>query len=324
LEGGRSLLIVDLFNSAPLTTTKDGRFDTGGDVVIGWANGTPLTNGAISFRYSPPDSATSKLKDVLWPDDAAIFQIELTADERKKIATTPLAITAGGTAVVQENPNGLYLNIERASIRLQPNESHTFEVFSYEFGRPSPKLPDGLKLHTQLYHDQTGLALPTTIFTATLDPKPVAPGHFRLLVKTGPAVPLTPLREPLDSLLCFLTATGSGYLIGEAMILKPKTGPPTPPFLTLLFWQNSKVVEQPTWDANIQRLMAIYARLFPGMTSILDISDLATVTANAGALINRFERARSDPGFMPVSRDMSPATVDMMLRFLGGLTKEQS
>jgi hypothetical protein len=82
-------------------------------------------------------------------------------------------------------------------------------------------------------------------------------------------------------------------------------------------------VAQPVWERDIQPLMRIYARLFPGMKSILDISDLATVRANVVPLKSRFERVRTDPGFMPVSRDMSPATVDMILRFLNGLGKEQ-
>ncbi|MEA2338154.1 MAG: hypothetical protein QOE82_2161, partial [Thermoanaerobaculia bacterium] len=322
LQGGRSLLIMDLFNSAPLTTTEDGKFDTGGNVTVGWLDGTPLKNGAIAFNYSPPDADTRKLKDVFWPTDAAIFQIELTADERKKISNTPIAIQAGGTTVVRENTNGIYLNIERASVRLEPNQGAEFEVFSYEFGQPSAKLPAGLTLQTQLYDDGKQTANPTTIFSVST-PAFVRPGCFRMSLKTGPAQTLTPLRVPLDSFLCFLAASGSGYLVGEAMTLAPDTGPPTPPFLTLLFWQNHKVVDKPTWVPNIQPLMAMYARLFPGMKSILDISSLPTVTANAAVLKNRFERQRSDPGFMPVSRDMSPATVDMMLRFLDSLTKEQ-
>ena len=69
--------------------------------------------------------------------------------------------------------------------------------------------------------------------------------------------------------------------------------------------------------------MSLYARLFPGMMSILDISDLATVRAFAVPLKDRFQRIRTDPGFMPVSRDMSPSTVDMIVQFLDTLSKEQ-
>ena len=322
LSGGRSLLIVDLFNSAPLASGKKGELNTGGKVVVGFLDGTPLAKGEIAFRYASPDSATRKLLDVVFPEHAGVFQIELTPDERLKIANTPVAIRVEGTTAVRENTNGVYLNIEQPSTRLEPNGSETLDVYSYRFGQPTASLPSGLTLQTKLFDDSQGTMEDTTIFSAALDSRPVESGHFRLTIKTGPKVPLTPVRKPLDSFLCFLVAQGSDYLVGEALRLPPGP-PPTPPLLSLLFWQNHLVVDKPTWEQNIQPIMKMYARLFPGMVSILDISDLATVKGFAGALIDRFERARTDPGFMPVSRDMSPATVSMMLRFLDGLTKEQ-
>lgn len=196
-------------------------------------------------------------------------------------------------------------------------------MYSYTFGQPSVNLPAGLQLTAMLYDDDNGTAKPTQIFSVAVDPSPVGPARFQLRMQTGQAVALTPTRVPLDSYLCLVQASGPGYLVGEAMTLRPNTGPPTPPFLSLLFWQNHQVVEEPAWERDIQPLMRVYARLFPGMMSILDISDLATVRANVGPLKSRFERVRTDPGFMPVSRDLSPATVDMILRFLDGLEKEQ-
>lgn len=326
LPNGNPVLIVDLFNSAPLAAGQKGKLNTGGAVAVGWLDGerfTPLTNGTISLDgYTGLDAATRKLKDIVWPDNSAIFQIALTAAESQKLATTPIAIQAGGKTVVRENPNGLYLNTERAATRLEPSSSEIVDMYAYTFGQPSPGLPAGLQLAAMLYDDATGAAKPTTIFGVAVNPNPIGPARFQFRLQTGPAVALTPIRVPLDSFLCLVQASGQGYLVGEAITLK-QGGPPTPPFLSLLFWQNHQVVAQPDWEKNIQPLMALYARLFPGMVSILDISDLATVRANAKALINRFERVRTDPGFMPVSRDMSPSTVDMILRFLDSLAKEQ-
>ncbi len=326
LQDGRTLLIVDLFNAAPLADGQKGQLETGGTFVVGFLDGagfTPLQNGQIALDYTALDTATRKLRDIVWPQNAAIVQIELNSAESQRIAHAPVAIQAGGATVLRENPNGVYVNIERATTRLEPNSGDIFDVFAYAFGQPSPELPAGLKLGTALYVDKTGAAEPTTIFTASLDPRSTGSGRFRLSVNTGPAVPLTDLRKPLDSFLCFLTAAGDGYLVGEAMTLKPQTGPPTPPFLSLIFWQNHKVVDLPTWEQNIQPLMAIYARMFPGMVSILNIGDLGTIKSFAPVIRARFQLDRNDPGFMPVSRDMSPATVQMMLRFLDSLTKEQ-
>lgn len=323
LPGGRSLLIADLFNSAALAPGLKGQFITGSKLAVGWLDDqafTALTNGVISLDgYTGLDSATRKLKDIVWPDGAAVVQIELTAAERQKLANTPVAIQSDGTTVLRENPNGLYINSERPSIRMEPLAESMIDVWSFQFGEPSAALPPGLKVQVLRYDDESGTASPTTIFKISLGVNPIGPGHFPLSIKTGPAVPLTDIRKPLDSFLCFVDVWGSDYLVGEAM---KSPGPPTPAFVSLLFWQNHRVVARPQWDANIQPLMAMYARLFPGMVNILDISDLPTVKGFAAVLKDRFQRMRDDPGFMPVSRDMSPATVDMVVRFLDGLSQE--
>jgi hypothetical protein len=103
----------------------------------------------------------------------------------------------------------------------------------------------------------------------------------------------------------------------------------------LIFWQNLKVVPDAVindkgvdvkkiWEKYIYPIMYMYARLFPGMVSILDISNLGIVTQKAEALIDRFLRDRRNPGFMPVTRDLSPATAHMVVVFLERLIKERS
>jgi hypothetical protein len=86
--------------------------------------------------------------------------------------------------------------------------------------------------------------------------------------------------------------------------------------VTLLFWQNQKIVAQPTWQDDIEPILRIYARLYPGMTGIIDIGNEATVKANASAIAARLSLAVADPAFMPVVRDMSPATSAMLSQWL--------
>jgi hypothetical protein len=121
-------------------------------------------------------------------------------------------------------------------------------------------------------------------------------------------------RRPMDSLLCFLRAASKGSAVGE----NPGTQQVQPymPFVALLFWQNQKVVAQPTWQANIEPILRIYARLYPGMAGLIDIGDEATVKANASGIEARLQLAVADAGFMPVVRDMSPATSAMLCEWL--------
>jgi hypothetical protein len=337
------LLIVDLYNGAPLKIEGEGKLETGSDVVLAWRGGEKLENGKVSFEYFEPDPATRKLKEAFWPAHSAIFQIKLTKDEREKIKSTPLEIRVDGRTVLRENSNGVYVNIDRPSIRLEPHsKDEVFDVFSYTFGQPSPSPKKDLTFQTNLYieGDETTdpEEKPTTIFTATPG-EPTGPGRFQLHVKTGPAVPLTEMtkvRKPLDSFLCFLEVTGKDFQVGDAGDTPPL------PFISLLFWQNhksvvdGKVIDNPVWvneekqkkkdpdrRGEIYPIMLMYARLFPGMVSILDISNLAMVKIYVDALIDRFSRDRTDPGFMPVSRDLSPSSVTMILTFLNRLKQEK-
>ena len=52
------------------------------------------------------------------------------------------------------------------------------------------------------------------------------------------------------------------------------------------------------------------------MKGILDISDEATVKSFAKGMYHRFNLDIQDPAFMPVVRDMSPATLNMMKTWL--------
>jgi len=136
------------------------------------------------------------------------------------------------------------------------------------------------------------------------------------VMATGPAQSLADneYRRPMDSLLCFTKARSKSSAIGE----NPGTESAQPymPFVALLFWQNQKVVAQPTWQKDIEPILRIYARLYPGMAGLLDIGDEATVKANASGIKARLELAVADPGFMPVVRDMSPATSAMLSQWL--------
>lgn len=62
--------------------------------------------------------------------------------------------------------------------------------------------------------------------------------------------------------------------------------------------------------------MHVYMRLYPGMKSILDLEDYTVVQQNAAALQHVLSAAVTDPGHMPVTRDLAPAKVQMVLRWL--------
>jgi hypothetical protein len=326
LPNGKAILLIDMAGSTPLAKRQKGKLDLGGQLSVGFYEAeafTPLSAGAISLdSYFELGADTLAVKDCVWPSNSAIVQIELTVDERQKVVRTPLAIRSGTRVMLAENQNGLYINADTVTTRLPANTTQVFDLWVFAFGVPQVTLPSGLSFAPELLIDNlkpmaNGVA-PTQLFSAVIATEPSTAGKFALSLRTANAISaseMPPLRKSMDSLLCFLKATGQTYVVGETNY-QPEDFPPAPPLISLLFWQDLLVVAQPTWDESISPILSQYALLYPGMKGRLDISNLATVTAYRDALVARYRTPRTDPGFMPVVRDMSPATVNMMLAFL--------
>ncbi len=78
--------------------------------------------------------------------------------------------------------------------------------------------------------------------------------------------------------------------------------------------------KNPTWT-DVANLLGGYAALYPGMRSILNIGEKSVVDTpeNAGAMQARMTLPVYDPGYMPVTRDMSPADRQLVLNYLGNV-----
>jgi hypothetical protein len=347
-SGGKSCLLVDMGTATPLKAPSNGTFDIG-SLALGYlqgstfvpfeSQGTARAGKLASVTSQLSDyvalPAAAELRDSAYLRNAGVVQLDLTAAEAKALASSPLCIQSNGSTVLQENTTGYYVNTEAASCRMQPKEAlpsggHSVNVVAYQFGVPVPSIATasssgdkGLVLELEKvvvkYRAEAKAYLEATnIFTLELASQPMVgqPGQFQLAIATGPAQSLATneYRRPMDSLLCFSKARSKGSAIGE----NPGTESVQPymPFVALLFWQNQKIVASPTWQDNIEPILRIYARLYPGMAGLIDIGDEATVKANASAIDARLELAVADPGFMPVVRDMSPATSAMLSQWL--------
>lgn len=347
---GRSCLLVDMGTATPLKSPSNGTFAIGSTLALGYLQGgtfvpfesqgtrrgAELASVTSQLCDDVPLPAAAQYRDSVYLRNAGVVQLDLTEAEAKAVGSSPLCIQSNGSTVLQENTTGYYVNTEAASCRMQPKEAlpsagQSVNVVAYQFGLPVPSIATGssssggqglvLELERVVVDYGAGARTrlaPTTIFSVELAPQPIRgrPGQFQLVLATGAAQSLAKneYRRPMDSLLCFTKAASKGSAIGE----NPGTEQAQPymPFVALLFWQNQRVVAEPTWQDDIEPILRIYARLYPGMTGIIDIGNEATVKANASAIEARLNFAVADPGFMPVVRDMSPATSAMLSQWL--------
>jgi hypothetical protein len=333
---GSGTLDLDIGGSILLATTGKGKtlaangtFAVSTGIAVGVVNPatqqfTPFTNGALTFngQYQP---LTSTSKNCVLVANSGVFSIHLTAADMTNAAATPLAITVNGTPVAEELPSGYWMDVDAASQRLQcgggvngqdqimvrqwgnavtgvtPPVTATVSLVEWEqdatgqWGNPTP-LPTSTDLGISFgTTDANGLAAVTTTIN-------IADG-------TLPAI-----RQPLDSYVYYVTlADPQGNAIGDG----PSQGSPQAT-VTVVLWNQFQAPANPTW-ADVGPIMASYARMYPGMQSLLDISDPATVQGFAPMILARMNAPVLDPAFMPVTRDLSPTKTAMVVAWLASV-----
>jgi hypothetical protein len=90
--------------------------------------------------------------------------------------------------------------------------------------------------------------------------------------------------------------------------------------LTILLFENCASVPNPTWWQDIQPILFQYARLYPFMRSLIDLSDYSTMTNQGFGIPAKIQGAislpRTHPAYMPVTRDLSVAKTNMILTWI--------
>jgi len=90
--------------------------------------------------------------------------------------------------------------------------------------------------------------------------------------------------------------------------------------LTILVFETIPAVANPTWWQDIQPILLQYARLYPFMRSLIDLSDYSTLSNGQFGIPEKIQGAislpRTHPAYMPVTRDLSVAKTNMILTWI--------
>jgi hypothetical protein len=323
---GQALLHADLGGSILLQFTQDaqGIFASNGKFVVD----TGITVGVrdpetgsfrafdqgevdLSGQYRPLDS---QAKTVNLLANCGVVDVPLTAEEARLAASTPLAIQVNGTQVVAEPDDGVLMALSGFSARLEEGGTASLRLTARRFGRPLAGVSEPAKVRVR---PASSGGLPGDL-AFTWEGPTDEEGIARLTVTaTDRTLTLPPLREPLDSLVYLVTFVGPNGPIGDAAFRSQRDD-----YAVLLF-NAYEAPAKPTWEDDVGPILQAYARLYPGMQDRLDIADEATVKGFAPALYGRMAAPFDDPAFMPVTRDLSPARIEMILDWLRPLLPKQ-
>jgi hypothetical protein len=291
-EHGR--LTVDLGNSLPTTAP--------GGAPAPAASGYHLAvnRGAAWEPLSALDANTAGF----YESTAGVVEADLTVDQLAAAADGRLGLVDGDRVVLEESPSRLYLRADQFVFRLGPGDEATVQLVVTEAGRP-PGRPLAVDLTAGggigEREPAGGVAFPASVETG-------AEGRASFTITAG---------DP-GGVRAAQGLEGQVYGIGYSLADEPAPVNPDPwDFLSLLVFDVHPPVARPTWFADIEPLFAKYHRLYPVMGRILDLSDYESVLEHLEVVALSFDLPASDPNHMPVVRDMSPATHEMLRRWFG-------
>jgi len=320
---------LDLGNALP-TTAPGGALAGLGDLSL---QATAPGGGALpplgtlpAARYTDPDWYPATAGVAVFPPDRPLTDGELAA-----VSAAPLSLAAappsGGSAsrgpggarqvVIREPDSGLFVRADQFVFRLNPGESAPVPLFATRFGRPYAEagvvtvpVPEQLQPNSHL---APGQAPPVAVPAGALRyPARVVTdrhGRARLRLRAGD------LGRPRDYI------DGQVYALCpvlESVIVSP--GDPYPfnqwNFVSVLVWSGFEPDDPPTWHGCIEPVLRQYGNLYPVMRDFLDLGDYEQVCAHAARLADQFSRGIDDPGSMPVTRDLSAAKREALVRWL--------
>jgi hypothetical protein len=128
---------------------------------------------------------------------------------------------------------------------------------------------------------------------------------------------LPAIRQPLDSYVYYIALEDPAQNpIGDGPSQVSSQSPVAT--VTVVLWNQFQAPAKPSWT-DVGPILAGYARMYPGMQSLLDISDPTTVQGFAPMILGRMSAPVLDPAFMPVTRDLSPTKTAMVVAWLASV-----
>jgi hypothetical protein len=219
--------------------------------------------------------------------------------------------------IAREAINGFVIRADNFVQRLDYNQTNKVDIYAYQYGIP----------------------LAFQDITVSLEaPTPVTP-----LSPNNPISEVPGNNYPQDGLSFYsliqtdangrarLDITGNAinspriYIDGQIYYLDyqiqnnpndPVAGSMVPENISIHLRDYFEVPENPTWN-DISEIMTQYSNLYPIMSKyVVDLSDPVAVKAKKNLLIFAFTRDISDPIHMPVTRDLSEAKRQAILKWL--------
>lgn len=239
-------------------------------------------------------------------------------------AQSPLSLLEDGKEVLVENPNGTYVDFTEWVHRANPeDEQFDVTVMTLQWGNPvsgTVNLVDASGNGT--LQTQGNLMLPNS---SPPDPPPYTPTNMPFSTTPGGVTYPPSVTTGSDGTFTFQVAVEDPLnprdgLEGQVYRIAPQwpldTNPDPWIAANILLHSNYPIPDTPEWETDVLPIFAQYMKLYPFMKARMDLTDEATVIANASTIESLLTLPITSPSFMPVTRDLSSSRLATILKWL--------
>jgi hypothetical protein len=304
----RKKLIAD-FGNALQTTSFGGAFDQALDLQVGIEGGDQFTSfGRVPI--GPPGWYQQTAGVCEFPADRPLSDSELA-----KLATTPIVVkqqtAAGPLLVAREGADGMHVRADDFVCRMGANDVLSVNLYVSRFGQPVPNVSVNLAFDPSQLQRGDGDPEVGKPQSGLLFPQQSVPTDAHGVA----SVPLSAksVDRPRDYI--------DGQVYGVRYSL-PQSDPNSngyvnpANFISVLVWTDYAAPDEPDWNTHVQPILSQYQKLYSVMQNFVDLGSYPSVVASKAGMIDVFSRAETDPRYMPVTRDLSPAKRNMIVKWL--------
>lgn len=304
VDTARGKVVIDLANAIPEIAPAGDRPPLGTvEAQINLPTPTPaVTLGTIDVSRAH------------YLETAGIEEVPITSAQVAQLKKRPLQIrtspSSGPRLVLAERADGLDVDASVIVARLNPGEQQDVFLFANRFGVPAGGVDLTLAAIAGL--PMTGLTL-STVAGSAATPVALTGSPPRGKVKTPASGRLTLRLVAKNPGHPRLHIDGQVYVIGVFAGALATANLRTR--IAVRVYEPLTVPAAPKWN-DVKDILAQYARLYPSMTAILDLSDETKVRAKRGEIARRLSLPETDPSYMPTSRDLSRDRKTLLLNWL--------
>jgi hypothetical protein len=312
-----SKITLDLGNALQ-TDKPGGNLVNRGTLSLGWILNNP--DGSQSFQQIENVAYT----DAGWYERTAgvvdlpaarrLSDQELQSVQQNLLALEFTDASGNATATIGESALGLYVRADQFVYRLEPSQTAEAKLYATQLGQPYANA------RVLSYLDPTQLQPGSQIGTPPPVGVPTEAVNFPARIvtdKKGIAILPIAASNPKNP---------RGYIDGQVYGVRPALEETLAPaigyqfalynFISLLVFDEFHPVVPVTWYGAIQPILQQAADLYPVMSRILNLDDYESVRTNRELLLMAFGLEVTNPNYMPVTRDLSPAKRRALLKWL--------